>query len=203
MRYEPLVFHTCVVMEKPHLLSGLWGSQVGAEFQFLSNWLTAYWWRAIKQVVFDIYVFVLTIWNAAERPRRVETELVTQLNRDGIFFFFVRLFLLWIYTRLCSDFLIMLQRTWLVFTLFSKLYLDLEKLEKFQQKNPLNFFADSSFLLLLLNSLDSPSNKTFPVLAFSTSFLKVVTFVTMQLFMSLSGSPQKYFSIWLVNGMSM
>ena len=42
MRYEPLVFHTCVVMEKPHLLSGLWGSQVGAEFQFLSNWLTAY-----------------------------------------------------------------------------------------------------------------------------------------------------------------
>ena len=45
-------------------------------------------------MVFDIYVFVLTIWNAAERPRRVETELVTQLNRDGIFFFFVRLFLL-------------------------------------------------------------------------------------------------------------
>lgn len=67
MQVDNVVFHTCIITKKPHRLIGLWASQV----------------------VFDIYVFLMTIVNAAERPRRVETELVSDLSRDGVLYFFV------------------------------------------------------------------------------------------------------------------
>ena len=69
MQYDPIFFHSCIISTKPHYLSGLWASLVA----------------------FDIYVFIMTFLNAAERPRRVETEIVSALNRDGVMYFFVRI----------------------------------------------------------------------------------------------------------------
>jgi len=60
------LLRTCIVAEKPIALVGVWASMVG----------------------FDIYAFTLTFWNAAERPRHVQIELISILKRDGITFFF-------------------------------------------------------------------------------------------------------------------
>jgi nitrate/nitrite transporter NarK len=64
---EPHILRTCVIPRKPSSLIGVWASMVA----------------------FDVYAFVLTLWNAAERPRPVRVELVQTLKRDGIAFFVV------------------------------------------------------------------------------------------------------------------
>ncbi|EPQ58606.1 hypothetical protein GLOTRDRAFT_25766, partial [Gloeophyllum trabeum ATCC 11539] len=58
-------YHTCIVMHRPRFLPAIWASQA----------------------VFDLHVFLATVLNAAERPFRVQSELVSSLYRDGLYYF--------------------------------------------------------------------------------------------------------------------
>jgi hypothetical protein len=42
------------------------------------------------QALFDVFLFVLTIFNAASRPRRANVKIITDLRRDGCVFYLVR-----------------------------------------------------------------------------------------------------------------
>ncbi|KAH9920289.1 uncharacterized protein B0H18DRAFT_881198, partial [Fomitopsis serialis] len=59
---------SCVVPEKPTFLSGAWAGMVA----------------------YDVYVFVLTVLNALNRPRKKNVEIVSRLKRDGVVTFLVR-----------------------------------------------------------------------------------------------------------------
>ncbi|KAL6298319.1 hypothetical protein BKA93DRAFT_754263 [Sparassis latifolia] len=62
--WEPTPLRTCVLTSRPKFAVGFWTPQA---------------WR----VVFELFAFGLTITNAAERPRRAQSRLVSELNRDG------------------------------------------------------------------------------------------------------------------------
>lgn len=57
----------CLVNQRPREWPGLWAALVA----------------------FDIFTITLTIYNAAEQPRRVGDKLIADLMRDGGIFFFV------------------------------------------------------------------------------------------------------------------
>jgi len=63
----PLIAHECILTTRPRFLVGFWA----------------------PQVVFELFMFVLTVVNAAERPRRAQSKLMAVLNRDGFIYFFV------------------------------------------------------------------------------------------------------------------
>jgi hypothetical protein len=44
----------------------------------------------IVQALFDVFLFILTIFNAASRPRRANVKIITDLRRDGCMFYLVR-----------------------------------------------------------------------------------------------------------------
>ncbi|GBE78468.1 hypothetical protein SCP_0113570 [Sparassis crispa] len=71
MIWEPLLYRTCILTSQPHYLVGYWA----------------------PQVAFELFTFLLTIFNAAERPRRAQSKLVTDLYRDGFLYIFI---LFWI-----------------------------------------------------------------------------------------------------------
>ena len=50
------------------------------------------------KVSFDVFLFILTLFNAASRPRRANVKIITDLRRDGCLFYLVRVLLV----RLCS-----------------------------------------------------------------------------------------------------
>jgi hypothetical protein len=51
------------------------------------------------QALFDVFLFVLTLFNAASRPRRANVKIITDLRRDGCVFYLVRLNC-WLLTQL-------------------------------------------------------------------------------------------------------
>ncbi|KZT20289.1 hypothetical protein NEOLEDRAFT_1141009 [Neolentinus lepideus HHB14362 ss-1] len=63
--YEPQLYHTCIVTKRPRFLPAIWASQVA----------------------FDIYIVMATFLNAADRPRRIQSQLVSSLYRDGLVYF--------------------------------------------------------------------------------------------------------------------
>ncbi|KAI0259022.1 hypothetical protein BC834DRAFT_1045540 [Gloeopeniophorella convolvens] len=65
------IFHMCVVQGRPRALIGLW----------------------ISQVVFDTILFILILWNAADRPRLVTIGFTSDLFEDGVIFYIVLLVL--------------------------------------------------------------------------------------------------------------
>jgi hypothetical protein len=44
----------------------------------------------VAQTVFDVFLFILTLFNAASRPRRANVKIITDLRRDGCIFYLVR-----------------------------------------------------------------------------------------------------------------
>ncbi len=42
------------------------------------------------QALFDVFLFVLTLFNAASRPRRANVKIISDLRRDGCVFYLVR-----------------------------------------------------------------------------------------------------------------
>jgi hypothetical protein len=44
----------------------------------------------VAQALFDVFLFILTIFNAASRPRRANVKIITDLRRDGCVFYLVR-----------------------------------------------------------------------------------------------------------------
>ncbi|TFK45970.1 hypothetical protein OE88DRAFT_1059173 [Heliocybe sulcata] len=65
MSYDAEDFHICALSARARYLPAVWGCQIA----------------------FDVYIFALSVINAAERPRRAESPLMSGLYRDGVFFF--------------------------------------------------------------------------------------------------------------------
>ncbi|KAI0047180.1 hypothetical protein FA95DRAFT_1606276 [Auriscalpium vulgare] len=63
--FEGHVFHMCLITRRPKLWAAIW----------------------ISQVAYYIFVLVLTLVNIAERPRRINVPLITDLRKDGLIFF--------------------------------------------------------------------------------------------------------------------
>ncbi|KAI0040034.1 hypothetical protein FA95DRAFT_930300 [Auriscalpium vulgare] len=63
--FEGKIFHMCLLDSRPKLWSGIW----------------------ISQVAFHLFVFVLTVFNATDRPRQVSSPLITDLRKDGGLFY--------------------------------------------------------------------------------------------------------------------
>ncbi|KAH9971820.1 hypothetical protein BGW80DRAFT_1460272 [Lactifluus volemus] len=63
--YDPYIFHMCLIKGRSPYWIGIW----------------------ISQASFDIFLFILTICNAANRPRRANVKLITDLRRDGCIFY--------------------------------------------------------------------------------------------------------------------
>ncbi|KAF8499570.1 hypothetical protein F5888DRAFT_1633253 [Russula emetica] len=56
---------------------------------------TPYWigiW--LSQVLFDAFLFILTLFNAASRPRRANVKIITDLRRDGCLFYLRQYYLI-------------------------------------------------------------------------------------------------------------
>ncbi|KZV97928.1 hypothetical protein EXIGLDRAFT_729443 [Exidia glandulosa HHB12029] len=64
----PVNFHFCAITSKPDLIRGIWASPLA----------------------FEVLVFVFTIWNAADRPRKQGVSMLHMLGQDGVIFFLVR-----------------------------------------------------------------------------------------------------------------
>jgi len=56
--------NACTISIKPKLLIGVW----------------------VPQILFDVYVLFLVLWNAMDRPRHANENLSEMLRRDGVFF---------------------------------------------------------------------------------------------------------------------
>lgn len=65
--FDQEIFHTCMVHNKTAAFTGAWGAQVA----------------------FDVAVGAMTFWNAADRPRRAEIKLVSDMLRDGFLWYCV------------------------------------------------------------------------------------------------------------------
>jgi hypothetical protein len=44
----------------------------------------------VLKALFDVFLFILTLFNAASRPRRANVKIITDLRRDGCLFYVVR-----------------------------------------------------------------------------------------------------------------
>lgn len=47
----------------------------------------------VLKALFDVFLFILTLFNAASRPRRANVKIITDLRRDGCLFYLVRIYL--------------------------------------------------------------------------------------------------------------
>lgn len=63
--HESLVFHMCLITGRSPYWIGIW----------------------LSQALFDVFLFVLTLFNAASRPRRANVKIITDLRRDGLVFY--------------------------------------------------------------------------------------------------------------------
>ncbi|KAI9442691.1 hypothetical protein H4582DRAFT_1930244 [Lactarius indigo] len=62
---DPYIFHMCLIIGRTPYWIGIW----------------------LSQALFDVFLFVLTITNAASRPRRANVKIITDLRRDGCVFY--------------------------------------------------------------------------------------------------------------------
>lgn len=65
MIYDPVIFHMCLIVGRTPYWIGIW----------------------LSQALFDVFLFVLTLFNAASRPRRANVKIITDLRRDGCVFY--------------------------------------------------------------------------------------------------------------------
>ncbi|KAI0248202.1 hypothetical protein BJV78DRAFT_1238794 [Lactifluus subvellereus] len=65
--YEPYIFRMCLIKGRSPNWIGIW----------------------LSQALFDVFLFILTIFNVASRPRRVDVKIITDLERDGCVFYLV------------------------------------------------------------------------------------------------------------------
>ncbi|KAI0259689.1 hypothetical protein BC834DRAFT_607292 [Gloeopeniophorella convolvens] len=65
--FDPVIFHMCLVEGRSPYWIGIW----------------------LSQALFDVFLFVLTFFNAASRPRRANVKIITDLRRDGGVFYLV------------------------------------------------------------------------------------------------------------------
>ncbi|KAH9060330.1 hypothetical protein EDB83DRAFT_907564 [Lactarius deliciosus] len=63
--HDPFIFHMCLITGRTPYWIGIW----------------------LSQALFDVFLFVLTITNAASRPRRANVKIITDLRRDGLVFY--------------------------------------------------------------------------------------------------------------------
>lgn len=63
--YDPYVFRMCLIRERSPYWIGIW----------------------LSQALFDVFLFILTLFNAASRPRRANVKIITDLRRDGCVFY--------------------------------------------------------------------------------------------------------------------
>ncbi|KAH8985668.1 hypothetical protein EDB92DRAFT_1881631 [Lactarius akahatsu] len=63
--HDPFIFHMCLITGRSPYWIGIW----------------------LSQALFDVFLFVLTITNAASRPRRANVKIITDLRRDGLVFY--------------------------------------------------------------------------------------------------------------------
>lgn len=80
-------FKECALETRPTSLVVTWTLLVCCSSHQLLSVCVFFW----LQVVLDIYLAILAIWNAFERPRETNTVLVRQLFNDGLGYFMVRL----------------------------------------------------------------------------------------------------------------
>ncbi|KAI0057040.1 hypothetical protein BV25DRAFT_1902896 [Artomyces pyxidatus] len=64
-RFDNDIFHVCVIGVQPKFWVGIW----------------------VSQVAFDVFCLLLTVANAASRPRTVDVRLISDLRRDGLIFY--------------------------------------------------------------------------------------------------------------------
>ncbi|KAH9164896.1 hypothetical protein EDB89DRAFT_2077449 [Lactarius sanguifluus] len=62
---DPIIFHMCLITGRSPYWIGIW----------------------LSQALFDVFLFVLTVTNAASRPRRANVKIITDLRRDGLVFY--------------------------------------------------------------------------------------------------------------------
>lgn len=62
IHFEPNILHACIFQKDPRTYAGVWASQVAL----------------------DVFVGVMTLWNAADRPRSAGVRMISDLLRDGI-----------------------------------------------------------------------------------------------------------------------
>jgi len=67
IQWDGIVYKTCVFTSPARFFVGIW----------------------CPQVAFELYTFGLTVMNSAERPRRAQIKLITNLNRDGLLYIVV------------------------------------------------------------------------------------------------------------------
>jgi len=65
MIYDPIIFRMCLIVGRTPYWIGIW----------------------LSQGFFDVFLFVLTLFNAASRPRRANVKIITDLRRDGCVFY--------------------------------------------------------------------------------------------------------------------
>ncbi|KAI9510084.1 hypothetical protein F5148DRAFT_1339376 [Russula earlei] len=65
MVYDPFIFRMCLIAGRTPYWIGIW----------------------LSQALFDVFLFILTIFNAASRPRRANVKIITDLRRDGCLFY--------------------------------------------------------------------------------------------------------------------
>jgi len=63
--YDPYIFRMCLIVGRSPYWIGIW----------------------LSQALFDVFLFVLTLFNAASRPRRANVKIITDLRRDGCVFY--------------------------------------------------------------------------------------------------------------------
>jgi len=63
--HDPYIFHMCLITARTPYWIGIW----------------------LSQALFDVFLFVLTLFNAASRPRRANVKIITDLRRDGCVFY--------------------------------------------------------------------------------------------------------------------
>ncbi|KAI0273949.1 hypothetical protein BGY98DRAFT_106246 [Russula aff. rugulosa BPL654] len=62
---DPYIFHMCLIVGRSPYWIGIW----------------------LSQALFDVFLFSLTLFNAASRPRRANVKIITDLRRDGCLFY--------------------------------------------------------------------------------------------------------------------
>jgi len=62
---DPYIFRMCLIVGRTPYWIGIW----------------------LSQVLFDAFLFILTLFNAASRPRRANVKIITDLRRDGCLFY--------------------------------------------------------------------------------------------------------------------
>jgi len=65
MVYDPYIFRMCLIAGRSPYWIGIW----------------------LSQAFFDVFLFILTLFNAASRPRRANVKIITDLRRDGCLFY--------------------------------------------------------------------------------------------------------------------